>query len=74
MVLNLPISMLKDVYQLRYFAQLQLAVIFYIAFAIIVYFFVNFDYDTMSQGVEYFIFDMKFFSSFASTFYGFIAH
>ena len=73
-ILNLPISMLKDVYSLRYFVQMQLAIIGYIVVAMVVYFVINFDAERIQTNVVYVVLDRKIFSSFASTFFGYIAH
>lgn len=74
MVLNFPVSMLKDIYSLRYFTHLQILIIIYIMVSIIAYFFVHVHETFDVDKILWFKFDPLIACTFASTFFGFISH
>ncbi|CAD8083818.1 unnamed protein product [Paramecium primaurelia] len=74
MILNFPISMMKDLYSLRYFTVVQIIIIAYILVIIIIYFFTEFSNLFDDSKIVYFDFNIELTSTFASTFFGFICH
>lgn len=73
-VLNFPITLLRDVYSLRYFAMLQLLVIIYVNIAMFFYFIMKFDWEKIKNETVFFKPSLGFFSTFATTLYGYICH
>ena len=73
-LLNFPISMLKNVYQLRYFSQFQISVILCLNIAVVTYFFVHIDIDKMQKDIKWIDFNMYFFVTYANTLFLYVAH
>ncbi|CAD8080543.1 unnamed protein product [Paramecium primaurelia] len=74
MIINFPVSMMKDLYSLRYFTHLQILIIAYILVTIVIYFLINVSNDFDSNKIVYFDFNIQLTSTFAATFFGYICH
>ncbi|CAD8093984.1 unnamed protein product [Paramecium sonneborni] len=74
MIINFPVSMMRDLYSLRYFTHLQILIIAYILVTIVIYFFINVSDNFEGDKIVYFDFNIQITSTFAATFFGFICH